>query len=283
MKPSYLELEISSNNENHEAIYNHLYIEGINTFLEENGIIKIYFPETDFKNAEKIKNDLIHKLNITHSNIHLAKFENHNWNKEWEKTIGPVYIKDKIIIFPSWKKSKLKNTKGRILIQIDPKMSFGTGHNESTQLILEIMMDYMDEKDNYMLDYGCGTGILSIAGVKLGLNKVIAIDTNNDAIENAKENFEINGVSENTMLNKADITEINETNFDVISANISIGVISANLKNIYNKLKTGRKLFATGILTEEKDEFAEHLGNNNFSIVVIKEKADWAGFYCIKK
>lgn len=280
---SYYELEIAFSDENYEAIYNRLYIEGINTILEQNGVIKVYFPETKLKSAERIRNDLIKELKILPSNITLSKYENHDWNKEWENSIEPVSIKNKIIIYPSWKKNELENTKDKILIEIDPKMSFGTGHNESTQLILEMMADYIDRNDKYMLDYGGGTGILSIAGIKLGLKDVIAIDIDNDVVENAKENFKINGVSETVKLYQADIIEINETNFDIITANISSGVIIQNLKNIHNKLKPGGKLFITGILIEEKEEMTKKLNKNNYGIKDIKEKAEWVGFYAIKK
>jgi ribosomal protein L11 methyltransferase len=279
---SYWELEIITDDKTYDSVCNCLYINGINTILEENGVIKVYLPEDKLPLAEKIKNDLITSLSIRPSNIHLSKFDNHDWNKEWQSTIEPVYVKDKIIIYPSWKKSELENIKDRILIQIDPKMSFGTGHNESTQLILEMMTDYIDINDQYMLDYGCGTGILSIAGVKLGLNKVAAIDIDGDAIENAKENFEINNVSGNIKLYHSGINEISGSNFDVIAANISSGVLTTSLSVIYAKLKPGGKLFATGILTEDKDEFTGNLINSNFSINIVKEKNEWAGFYCTK-
>jgi len=74
----------------------------------------------------------------------------------------------------------LINPKDKILIEIDPKMSFGTGHNETTQLVIELLIDEIDEEDKYILDYGCGTGILSIASIKLGMEKAIAIDIDDD-------------------------------------------------------------------------------------------------------
>ena len=280
---SYLELEIAFNEKNYDAIYNRLYLEGITTILEDNGIVKVYLPENNLTLAEKIKNDLIELDGINPNRINLAKFENHDWNKEWERTIEPVYIRDKIIIYPSWKKDELKKTEGKILIEIDPKMSFGTGHNETTQLILEMMCDYLTDDDKFILDYGSGTGILAIAGVKLTEGTAIAIDIDEDSIENAKDYIKINDASEIIKLYQSDITLINETNFDVITANITSGVIIPNLKNIYNKLKPNGKLFITGILKEEKDELTKHLEANNFKIHDIREKAEWAGIYSFKQ
>jgi hypothetical protein len=100
MNVSYLELEISFKEDNVDSIYNHLYFNGINTILEENGVIKVYLSEDNLALAEKIKKDLLSSLNISPSHFRLAKFENHNWNRVWEKSIEPVYIKEKFIIYP---------------------------------------------------------------------------------------------------------------------------------------------------------------------------------------
>lgn len=161
-------MSIAFNESNYDMIYNRLYMESITTILEENGVLKIYLDESDKERLYQLKKDLIESDNINENAIDIAEFDNQDWNKEWEKTIEPVLIKDKIIIFPSWKKDSLKNTTGKILIQIDPKMSFGTGHNETTQLILELMTDYISNHDKYMLDYGCGTGIIRHCRNKTG-------------------------------------------------------------------------------------------------------------------
>jgi ribosomal protein L11 methyltransferase len=283
MKKSFLEIEIIFDDKNCDIIYNRLYLEGISAILEVIGILKIYLPENESTLAEKIKNDLINLDNINQSKIVISKFDDHDWNKEWEKTIEPVYIKDRIIIYPSWKKNELIDTNGKILIEIDPKMSFGTGHNETTQLILEMMCDYINKNDKYLLDFGAGTGILSIAAVKLGVDNVVALDIDEDSIENAKEYFETNSVRNSIKLYKSDITEINESGFDVVTANITSGVITPLLKNIYSKLKTGGKLFITGILADETEEFIDNLSDFNFIVKEIREKAEWAGFYSFKK
>ncbi len=278
----YYELEIAFNGKNYESIYNHLYISGIKNIVEEKDTIKISINESEVNTLEKIKTDLIKGLVITKSDVSLTKLDNLNWNKEWEKTIEPVFIRDKIIIYPSWKKKELKNQKNKILIEIDPKMSFGTGHNETTQLILELMSDYITLNDKYMLDFGCGTGILAIAGISLGVKKAIAIDTDEDSIENAKEYLKINNVKEKIKLYKSDIKKIKESEFDVIAANITSNVIIPNLKIMYKKLKKNGKIFLTGILRDEIDEMAKQLALNKFEIEEIRNKAEWSSFYAIK-
>ena len=282
MVKEYFELEIAFNETTYDPIYNRLYANGITTILEDKGTLKIYLQEAELSAAETIKDDLINLDGISPADISIEKYDNKDWNVEWEKTIKPIYIKDKIIVFPSWKREIVKDS-NRILIEIDPKMSFGTGHNETTQLILELMCDYIIPGDKSMLDYGCGTAILAIAGIKLGINEAVAIDIDEDSIDNAKEYILQNDTAESIKLYQSDITGINETNFDLIAANITSGVIIPNLENIYNKLKPGGKLLITGVLNEEAENLIDELTKNNFIMKELRSKAEWSGFYCIKK
>ncbi len=284
MEISYIELEIAFNESTYDLIYNRLYLNGLTTILEENGTLKVYLPESDNHIAEKIKSELVNNDNIKNNSIHIGRFENKDWNTEWEKTIEPVYILNKLVIYPSWKKDELDLSKGNIPIEIDPKMSFGTGHNETTQLILEQMSMFIaPNTDKYLLDFGSGTGILSIAAVKLGVEKAVAIEIDDDSIDNAKDYIEINNVSGNILMYQVDIAEISETGFDVIAANITSNVILPNLKNIYNKLKPGGKLFVTGILKEETETLINELIKHNFLMKELKKRAEWSAFYAIKQ
>jgi ribosomal protein L11 methylase PrmA len=103
---NYKEMQIVLSISNYETIYNALYLNGI-------------------------------------ENILIKDFDVKNWNVKWEKSIKPVYIRDKIVIYPSWKKHHIKDSNRKVNIEIDPKFSFGTGHNGTTQLILEMMCDHL--------------------------------------------------------------------------------------------------------------------------------------------
>lgn len=282
MEKIYYELEIAFNETNYDAIYSRLYLNDITSILEESGVFKIYLAESQLSQAEEIKDDLVNLDGLSPTAINITKYDDQDWNKEWEKTIEPIYINNRIIVYPSWKKAELQDTKGKILIEIDPKMSFGTGHNETTQLILEMMSGHIKRGDKYMLDFGCGTGILAIAGIKLGVDKAIAIDIDDDSIENAEEYIALNNTKDSITLYKADISDITETGFDVMAANITSGVVIPNLGNMYNKLKDKGKLFITGILNEEAEELVDNLTKNNFLLKEMKSKAEWSGFYCVK-
>lgn len=283
MENNYFEVQISFNKKNYEELYNTLYLNGIENLLEEDGLIKIYFDESDSGKIDLLKNDLLGNKIIKEKDFVFEKLENRNWNEEWENTIEPVYIKDKMIIYPSWKKDELKDTEGKILIEIDPKMSFGTGHNETTQLVLELMSENIESTEEKMLDFGTGTGILTIAGIKMGVDHAVAIDIDEDSIENAEEYFQKNSVHENVRLLKANISEIDEDSFDIVCANIIRSVIIENIEHISDKIKPNGKLFLSGILLSEDQEILEYLTQYYFEIQDIISSAEWIGIYAVKR
>ncbi|MFA5404288.1 MAG: 50S ribosomal protein L11 methyltransferase [Ignavibacteria bacterium] len=279
----YFELEIEFTDSNYENILEIVYLSGIKSILETDKSIILFFPENEKNKIDLLTRILFLKKLADKKSLILKVFQNQDWNANWKKTIKPIHIKDKIIVFPSWLKKEVKKYKNRILIEIDPKMSFGTGHNETTQLVLELMCDFFDSKDNYVLDYGCGTGVLAIAAIKLGLKRAIAIDIDEDSIENAKEYVEINKVANNIKIFKKDIFEIKNKNFDAIYANILRSVIEKNLKTIYDKLNKGGKLFISGVLIDEENQISDSLRKNNFRIIDKRFKSEWLGIYAVKE
>ncbi len=283
MNKIYYGIEILFSQDNYDKIYNLLYVEGISTILEESGIIKFFLEENELQKIDELKNKLLELPSLSSGDIHVERLINHDWNLEWEKSIEPVNIKDKIIVYPSWKKNELKETAGKILIEIDPKMSFGTGHNETTQMMLEMMCDYVSETDKYLLDYGCGTSVLAIAAVKLGIKNAVAIDIDEDSIFNAAEYIAKNKVEDSIKLYKANIDEIIETGFDIILANIDRTVILNNINSLSAKLKPGSKLFITGILVEEEPEIIKAFSKTNLELTETRNKAEWLAFYFRKK
>ncbi|MEO8208969.1 MAG: 50S ribosomal protein L11 methyltransferase [bacterium] len=283
MDNSYFEAQILFNKENYDKLYNKLYLEGIKNILEENGLLKIYFGEDYIDEINILEKNLLESKIISKKDFTVEKMENKNWNDEWESSIEPIYIKDKMIIYPSWKKNSLKNIEDKILIEIDPKMSFGTGHNETTQLVLELMCENINGNEDKLLDFGAGTGILTIAGIKLGINEAVAIDIDEDSILNAKENFEKNSVHKKVKLSKQRINEIEEDSFDVICANIIRSVIIENIEHVKDKINVNGKLFLSGILISEDQEILEHLTQHEFEVIDIISKSDWIGIYAVKR
>ena len=282
MSNEYIQIRIPVKDDNYEIVCSALYLSNVKNILEENDFIIICIQKND-QSINILKQNLIKFANYPINKISETIIEDKNWNEEWEKTIEPVYIKSRVIIYPSWKKKHLVKPEGKILIEIDPRMSFGTGHNETTQIMLELMLEYITNNDKYLLDFGCGTGILSICGIKLGIGQAVAIDTDEIAVENAKEYFKVNKVSNRVKIHKSDISEIYETEFDIICANIVSSMLKEKFYFIIEKLKDNGKLFLSGILEAEKSEFISFLKNNNISAKDIRQKSEWVGIYAIKQ
>lgn len=281
MKDKYFEVHIPFSKSNYESLENLLTLYGDLTVLEESGSFIVCFP--DKLEATELKEFLTKQEGINVSNIEIREFDNKDWNKEWEKSIKPVKIGKKIVIYPSWLKKDLGDTKDKILIEIDPKMAFGTGHNETTQIMLEMMTKYIKGDEEFLLDYGCGTAVLAIAGTKLGVKKAVAIDNDPDAVENAIECLKNNESNKFVALHCANIDEIDEENFDVICANIISSVIIENIEHIDSKMAKGGKLFVSGVLMDEDQSIMEYLFQNGFDVEDIQCKGEWIGMYAIKR
>jgi ribosomal protein L11 methyltransferase len=272
-------ISLITNPKHFDNLVAHLFLIGITSFEEKDSSIDLYVKPEEV--SEIIKSV---STNFPGSSLDILveEIENRNWNEEWQKSIEPIIISNKLIVYPTWKKEEVKKYKGYIKIQIDPKMAFGTGHNETTQLVLELMLKYLTMKDKYLFDFGCGTGILAIAGIKIGIQKAIADDIDIDSIDNAVENLKLNKVSNKIKLYQNSISGIKEKSFDVICANIISSVIKENLKLMYLKLKPKGKLFLSGVLREEERNLKTHLKKNGFKLIEVIRKSEWIGVYAIK-
>lgn len=279
----FFELEIEFTRQNYDKILGIIYLSGVNSILETDRYILLSYLEREKDKIDELVRLLLSRNLVDKKSIILRTLHIQNWNDKWKKSVRPVFIKDKIIIYPSWLKKEVRKYRGRILIEIDPKMSFGTGHNETTQLVLEQMCDFSDDQDKYALDYGCGTGVLAIAAIKLGIKKVIAIDIDEDSTENAKEYIRINNAVDKIKIYKKDISEIRNRNFDVIYANILRNVIEKNLNIINGKLKIKGKLFISGVLDDEENKISHSLRKYNFRIIDKRYKSEWLGIYAMKE
>lgn len=274
---NYIEVCIKTSPENFDAILNILYKSEVDNILEEKDEIKVYFFEEDKALANSIKKSIAN-FGIT-AHVAMSVFEERNWNAEWEKTIEPVYITDRLVIYPTWKEHEIKDRTDLIKIQIDPKMAFGTGHNETTRLVLKQMCEYIEPGDLKLLDFGTGTGILCIAGIKLGMEYATGLDIDPDAIENAKENIELNKVKDFIKFENCSIESIDSDEYDIITANIISSVIVPNIEHIKRNLKSSGKIFISGILKDEKDDFGKFLESNGFEIIEIISESEWVGIY----
>ncbi len=247
---------------------------GYESFQDFNDGISAYIPENEFLNShlKKIisicKSDLISTEKIIH--------KSQNWNKEWEMNFHPIKVNDDCIIRTSFHKTP----KTKYDVIINPEMTFGTGHHETTLLIAQQLFKENLECKN-VLDIGTGTGILAILCEFLLSKSVLAVDIDKTAVENAIRNVELNGCK-NINVQKGDSSSIQNQTFHYILANINKNVL-INDMHIYSKsLKSGGKLLLSGFFNLDVNEilnkgneyglkFVDSIELNKWTLLILKK------------
>ncbi len=202
-----------------------------------------------------------------------------NWNAEWEKNFEPVSVDDLLYIRAPFHEPN-KNVKHEIVIM--PKMSFGTGHHQTTRLVCKAMFE-TDFKNKRVLDMGCGTGILAILAEFLGAKDILAIDIDEWSVENSIENCETNNCK-NIVVKKGDLDSLEpEKSFDIIIANINKNILKAQLPVYSKKLISGGKLFLSGFFTTDVDELKEVCEKLDLKFISFKKENEWAMMFLEKE
>ena len=207
------------------------------------------------------------------------KIPKENWNKKWEKNFDPVIIAGTLAIRASFHKP-IDGVSLEIII--DPKMSFGTGHHETTSLMAGMQLK-IDHKDKRVLDCGCGTGILSILAKKLKADIVKGIDLDPWAVTNSKENAKLNQAGSILFL-ESNIGDLEASEkFDILLANINKNVLIAEI-GTYNKfLNPGGYLLLSGFYTSDLDDIIEESSKNNLECQQSEVMNNWVGATFIKR
>ena len=239
------------------------------TFSLEENILKCYIKTSVIQKNDTI--DIILSLSQqTKINYSFKDIEKKNWNANWEQSFSPVKINSHCVIRADFHKED-KNIKHEIIIT--PKMSFGTGHHETTFLMLNEIFNINVSKLN-ILDMGSGTGVLSILSSKLGAKTILAIDIDEWAYENSIENSLLNNTN-NIKFLKGDISLIENKTFDCVLANINRNIILRDLVNYYKLLINGGKLLISGFLVEDFDLVYKKINKIGFKLINKKNKNKW--------
>ncbi|HKJ38295.1 MAG TPA: 50S ribosomal protein L11 methyltransferase [Anaerolineales bacterium] len=184
-----------------------------------------------------------------------------NWMEAWKQYYKPILIGQRLLILPAWMESPDPN---RIAIKIDPGMAFGTGTHPTTQLCLELMERVFDEgQTSKVIDVGCGSGILSIAALKLGAEKVLGVDIDEESVKNSRENADTNEVGDELTLGVGSVQEILEGKFEYkkaplvvanILAPILIRLLDAGMADL---IEDNGTIVLSGILQEQEQNVIE--------------------------
>ncbi|MGP1489098.1 MAG: 50S ribosomal protein L11 methyltransferase [Peptoanaerobacter stomatis] len=195
-----------------------------------------------------------------------------NWENEWKKYFKTQKISKNIVIKPSWE--NYEKQADEKIIEIDPGMAFGTGTHETTKMCINAIEKYIKQEDT-LIDIGCGSGILSIAGAILGAKKVIAVDLDKLAVKISKENVELNNYQDIIEVRHGNLTDVITEKADIIVANIIADAIVMLSENIKNFMKEEAYFISSGIINEKADYVKENLIKNGFEIIEHNNDKEW--------
>ncbi len=258
---------------------------------ENDGSAKVHFymepqdcnPEKIMMQVQDIFQEVKQFSNIGKGTITLSETEDKDWINNWKTFFKPFRAADNIVIKPTWEEYEKENDSD-ILIEIDPGIAFGTGSHETTKLCIQALAKYVKEGDS-ILDVGCGSGILSIAALKLGAKHATAIDIDEVAVKVAAENMEVNQLakSQYTLYDGDLITNTflkvkAGTGHDIVVANILADVIIPLTGVIRPHIKKGGLYITSGIINTKEEEVREALIENGFEILGVEYMKEWCCF-----
>lgn len=197
-----------------------------------------------------------------------------DWLNNWKQYFNPTPIGEKLLIRPTWKENY--DPQGRIVINLDPGLAFGTGTHETTRLCLGVLEKAVT-KDTTVLDVGCGSGILAIASLLLGAKKGVGVDIDELAVKTAAENAELNNVSDKFTAIHGSFTEKVQGKFDIVVANIVADAIIFLSEGVKQFMKEDSMYIMSGIIDTRAEEVIESV-SKNFNIV---DKLFLNGWYCL--
>jgi len=244
---------------------------GFDTFMETEKGFEAYVEGDNFDR------ELLSQLQEKYKHVNPLLFfqdqiQKQNWNEEWEKNVDPIFVDDKCLVRAAFHKIEKKYP---YEIIITPKMSFGTGHHQTTHLMISRQMK-MNHQGKRVMDAGCGTAILSIMASKLGAKEVEAFDIDEWSVINGVENTENNGCA-NIHIQQGKIDEVKLTGkFDIILANINKNILLQEMHHYASYLEKGSLLLLSGFYTHDIEDLKSEASKYDLKEIAHDERETWA-------
>ncbi|WP_108803978.1 50S ribosomal protein L11 methyltransferase [Aquimarina sp. Aq107] len=241
---------------------------GFESFVETENGLEAFIQKEEWK--ANILDDIYilssDEFEITFST---KEIEQVNWNKEWEKNFTPIVVDDTCgVRAPFHEKPELQYD-----IVIEPKMSFGTGHHETTHMMIQHLLK-QDLQDKKVLDMGCGTGVLAILAEMKGAQPIDAIDIDNWCYLNTIENVERNNCKHITAY-EGDASLLLDKKYDVVIANINRNILLKDISTYANTLRTDGVLLLSGFYQEDLELITKQCKDNNLEFVECFDRNNW--------
>lgn len=233
---------------------------------------QLYFIERDFTDSVKIQ--LLEFLCSKGIDVQIVfkKIEPENWNENWKENFKIFRVGKRIIVKPDWE--SYKAIEDEIVVTIAPKMAFGTGHHETTQLILSLMENII-QPGMPVLDAGTGSAILAVYAALKEAGTIVAFDSDPEAIENAKENCALNDVSSKIKLYCDDLSGIAKKEYGLIVANINRNVLLQLATPFLGYSAQGNLLILSGLLETDYKDILKKYSEAGWQLQKSKKKGEW--------
>jgi ribosomal protein L11 methyltransferase len=267
---SYIEIKVITSSEFSEILMAELAEIGFETFTEEANGLNAYIPEDQFdkESLEEVFGRYADFFEFTHT---INTIEKQNWNAEWEKNYPPIRVGDQVLVRASFHEPD-PNVPYDIVI--NPKMSFGTGHHETTSMVMAHQLE-ISHQNMKVIDIGCGTNILAILAEKLGATELSAFDIEEWAAENSRENAELNGCRHITV-RQGTIEDEPLKQYDIILANINRNILLRDINQYINYLRPGGTIIISGFYTTDQNDIEAKFAEFGLKKVAEKSKNNWA-------
>jgi len=200
--------------------------------------------------------------------------EERNWNEDWEKNVREVIIDDAVAIVPSWCPMDMPELKDKMILRIDPKMSFGTGHHETTRLSLRLISRYA-RPGMEVLDFGSGTAVLAIYALKCGAKHAVAIDNDEWSVENASENAARNGVVDSITILEGSLEKVDDRMYDMICANIDFPTLMRYIPRLCSLCRIGGAIIMSGLLHTDLERIKPVYEQEKYEAIEMQRENEW--------
>ena len=242
------------------------------------GIVHIYIsPEENPQEAVSFISDRLRDENITFE-IDLGNCAREDWENNWKQYFKPIAVGEKLLIRPIWVDDY--DPGQRKVLNLEPGVAFGTGTHETTRLCLEALEGYITP-DVAMLDVGCGSGILSVAGMLLGAKSATGVDIDRLAVKVAVENGRLNRFGEPSFhMLHGNLTDRIDGKYQVVTANIVADAIILLTPSVIRFLDENAVYIVSGIIDTREDEVLACLDSNGFEIVRRRTESGWVCLEC---
>lgn len=242
----------------------------------DKAVVHIYIsPEENPAEAVAFLSERYNAEKIEHE-IDLSVCRNQDWENNWKEYFKPMPVGEKLLIRPVWEDEY--NADGRTVLSIEPGLAFGSGGHDTTRLCLETLEKHINP-DIELLDIGCGSGILGIAGLLLGAKSSTGVDIDALAVKTAKENGEINGFEEPKFtVFEGNLTDKVTGKYDVVVANIVADIIVMFTENVGKFLKEDGIYITSGIIDTREQDVLDAFEKYGFEVVGRHESCGWLCF-----